>query len=160
MMEYSRVVAASKEKNYLKKRVQSTEEKPFGTGKDAGATNAAKQFKKTHPHLTFGESTAWKLRDWYNGITKQKGAVDNKMTRLKRGRPLLLGAVLDEKVKHFFTTNRKTKTSKLLIVLVFLSDMTNTSLFNFLIQLRKKGGVVDAVAAVATTKQRYYRVTR
>ena len=23
------------------------------------------------------------------------------MTRLKRGRPLLLGAVLDEKVKHF-----------------------------------------------------------
>ena len=82
------------------------------------------------------------------------------MTRLKRGRPLLLGAVLDEKVKHFFTTNRKTKTSKLLIVLVFLSDMTNTSLFNFLIQLRKKGGVVDAVVAVATTKQRYYRVTR
>ena len=58
MMEYSRVVAASKEKNYLKKRVQSTEEKPFETGKDAGATNAAKQFKKTHPHLTFGESTA------------------------------------------------------------------------------------------------------
>ena len=36
MMEYSRVVAASKEKNYLKKRVQSTEEKPFETGKDAG----------------------------------------------------------------------------------------------------------------------------
>ena len=75
--------------------------KTFWNWKDAGATNAAKQFKKTHPHLTFGESTAWKLRDRYNDITKQKGAVDNKMTRLKRGRPLLLGAVLDEKVKHF-----------------------------------------------------------
>ena len=38
--------------------------------------------------------------------------------------------------------------------------MANPSLFNFLIQLRKKEGVVDAVVAVATTKQRYYRVTR
>ena len=44
------------------------------------------------------------------------------MPRLKRGRPLLLGAVLDEKVKHF------------------------------LLQLRKKGGVVNAVVVVATAK--------
>ena len=44
------------------------------------------------------------------------------MTRLKRGRLLLLGAVLDEKVKHF------------------------------LLQLRKKGSVVNTVVAVATAK--------
>ena len=44
------------------------------------------------------------------------------MASLKRGRPLLLGLVLDEKVKHF------------------------------LLQLRKKSGVVNTVVAVATAK--------
>ena len=87
-----------------------------------GATNAVKQFKKTHPHLTFAESTTRKLRDRYNNNTKQKRAVDNKIPRLKRGRSLLLGAVLDEKMKHFS------------------------------LQLRKKGGVVNTVKAVATAK--------
>ena len=73
---------------------------------------------------------------------------------------IVIGCSTKWKSETFFTTNRKTKTSKLLLVLVFLSDMANPSLFNFLIQLRKKEGVVDAVVAVATTKQRYYRVTR
>ena len=45
------------------------------------------------------------------------------MPRLKRGRPLLLGAVLDEKVKHF------------------------------LLQLRKKGGLVNTVAAAANCEE-------
>ena len=62
-----------------------------------------KQFKKTHPHPTFGESTARKLIDRYYDITKQNRAVDKKMPCLKRGKPLLLGKVLEEKVKHFFT---------------------------------------------------------
>ena len=44
------------------------------------------------------------------------------MPHLKRGGPLLLGAVLDEKVKYF------------------------------LLQLRKKGDVVNTVVAVATAK--------
>ena len=44
------------------------------------------------------------------------------MASLKRGRPLLLGLVLDEKVKHF------------------------------LLQLWKKSGVVNTVVAVATAK--------
>ena len=44
------------------------------------------------------------------------------MGSLKRGRPLLLGKVLDKKVKHF------------------------------LLQLRKKSGVVNTVVAVATAK--------
>ena len=45
------------------------------------------------------------------------------MRRLKRGRLLLLGAVLEENVKHFS------------------------------LQQRKKGGVVNTVVAVATTKE-------
>ena len=87
-----------------------------------GVTNAVKRFKKTNPHLTFVEGTARKLRDRYNDNTKQKRAVDNKISCLKRGRPLLLGAVLDEKIKHFS------------------------------LQLRKKGGVVNTVVAVAAAK--------
>ena len=59
VIEYSEVVAALNEK------------KPFEIGKYAavnGATNAVKQFKKAHPHLTFGESTASKLKDRYTRI--------------------------------------------------------------------------------------------
>ena len=48
------------------------------------------------------------------------------MPRLKRGRPLLLGAVLDEKVKHF------------------------------LLQLRKKGGLVNTVAAAANCEEQWW----
>ena len=125
MIEYSEVVATLNEKKPSKKRVQITKEKRFGMGKYTtvnGATNAVKRFKKTHPHLTFAESTTRKLRDRYNDNTKQKRAVDNKIPRLKRGRSLVLGAVLDEKMRHFS------------------------------LQLRKKGGVVNTVVAVATAK--------
>ena len=61
VIEYSEVVPALNEKKPSKKRVQFTEEELFEIGKYAavnGTTNAVKQFKKTHPHLTFGESTA------------------------------------------------------------------------------------------------------
>ena len=66
VVEYSEVVAALNEKMSLKKRVQFTEEERFEIGKYAAVnwtTNAVKQFKKIHPHLTFGEGTARKLRD-------------------------------------------------------------------------------------------------
>ena len=125
MIEYSEVVAVLNEKKPSKKLVQFTEEERFEIGKYAAVnetTNAVRQFKKTHSHLTFSESTAQKLKDRYNNITKQKRAMDNKMPRLKCGRPLLLGAVLDEKVKHL------------------------------LLQLRKKGGVVNTVVAATTAK--------
>ena len=65
-----------------------------------GATSAVKEFRKIHPHLTFGESIVQKLRDPYKNTNKQKRAVDNKIPRLKHGTPLLLGAVLDQLVKH------------------------------------------------------------
>ena len=61
VIEYSEVVPALNEKKPSKKRVQFTEKERFEIGKYAsvnGATNAVKQFKKSHPHLTFGESTA------------------------------------------------------------------------------------------------------
>ena len=100
MIEHSEVVAALNEKKPSKKRVQFTEEERFEIGKYAAVnetTNAVRKFKKAHPHLFFSESTARKLRDRYNNITKQKRAMDNKMPHLKCGRPLLLGAVLVEK---------------------------------------------------------------
>ena len=61
VIEYSEVVPALNEKKPSKKRVQFTEKERFEIGKYAavnGTTNAVKQFKKSHPHLTFGESTA------------------------------------------------------------------------------------------------------
>ena len=66
VIEYSEVVSALNEKKPSKKRVQFTEEERFEIGKYAavnGVTNAVKQLKKTHPHLTFDESTARILRD-------------------------------------------------------------------------------------------------
>ena len=124
LMEYSVVKDAYQEKKLWKKRVKFTEKERFEIGKYAaihGATKSVKQFKKTHKHLNFGESTARKLRDRYKEFTKTNRAVCNKMPHLQRGRPLMLGT-LDEKVRHF------------------------------LVKLRKKGGVVNTVVAVATAK--------
>ena len=46
VMEYCRVVAASNEKNYLKKRVQFTEEKPFEIEKMLGQQMLQNSLKK------------------------------------------------------------------------------------------------------------------
>ena len=92
LMEYSAIEAAYQEKKPAKKRVKFTEEERFQIGKYAavhGATKAVKHFKKTHSH--FGKSTARKLRDRYNEMTKHNIAACNKMPRLKRGRSLMLG---------------------------------------------------------------------
>ena len=73
VIEYSEVVSALNEKKPSKKRVQFTEEERFEIGNYAavtGVTNAVKQFKRIHPHQTFGESTSQKLRDRYNDTTK------------------------------------------------------------------------------------------
>ena len=66
VIEYSEVVAALNEKKPSRKRLQFTGEERFEIGKYAavnGVTNAVKQLKKPHPHLTFDESTARILRD-------------------------------------------------------------------------------------------------
>ena len=73
VIEYSEVVSALNEKKPSEKQVQSTKEERFEIGKYAavtGAANAVKQFKRIHPHQTFGESTFRKLRDRYNDTTK------------------------------------------------------------------------------------------
>ena len=94
VIEYSEVVAALNEKKAFNETSAVYSGRTFWNWK----VRTVKQFKKTHAHPTFGDSTARKLRDRYNDINKQKRAVDNKKSRLKRGRPLLLGAVLGEKV--------------------------------------------------------------
>ena len=99
VIKYSEEVAASNEKKCAKKQVQFTEEERFEIGKFStvnGVANAVKRFRKTYPHLNFGESTARKLRDQYNEIIKQEKAITNKMSRLKHGRPVMLGAALDQ----------------------------------------------------------------
>ena len=98
------MIAALNEKGPTKKSVQFTEEECFEIGRYTtvnGATNTVKRFKKNHPLLNFRESTAWKLRDWYKNITKQEKTTPNKMSRLKRGRPVMLVAALDENAKTF-----------------------------------------------------------
>ena len=99
VIKYSEEVAALNEKKCAKKQVQFTEEERFEIGKFStvnGVANAVKRFRKTYPHLNFGESTARKLRDQYNEITKQEKAITNKMSRLKHWRPVMLGAALDQ----------------------------------------------------------------
>ena len=72
-----------------------------------GPTAAVKKFKKTHPHLNFGESTARNLRTKYQEQLKRKtGEQSSKISLQKRGRPLMLGA-LDEKVKNFLHVLRR-----------------------------------------------------
>ena len=87
-----------------------------------GRSATVKKFKKSHPHLTFRESTARSLRVKYHELLKKKKADhSSSIPSLKRGRPLMLGT-LDEKVK------------------------------NFIYVLRRKGAVVNTVVAVATAK--------
>ena len=109
-MEYDTVVTSIREKTKKQKRKNSrfTDSDRYPIGKYAaiyGATAAVKKFKKSHPHLKFGESTARSLRDKYCEMSKssEHAAVLQKM---QRGRPLVLGT-LDEKVKNFLTILRR-----------------------------------------------------
>lgn len=64
LIGYSEMIDAFDEKKSAKKQFQFTEDKPFENADCApvnGVANAIKRFKKTHPHLIFGESTAQNL---------------------------------------------------------------------------------------------------
>jgi len=93
-----------KKKGYAK----FTENERFLIGKYAaihGPTAAVRKFKKTHPHLDFGESQARALRKKY--LDNQNSAnVDKRIVPLKRGRPLMLGSI-DEKVRQFLQVLRR-----------------------------------------------------
>ena len=74
-MEYDTVVTSIREQTKKQKRKNSrlTDSERYLIAKYAaihGATAAVKKFKKSHPHLKFGESTVRSLRDKYCEISK------------------------------------------------------------------------------------------
>lgn len=87
-----------------------------------GPVATVKKFRKSHPHLNFGESTVRGLRAKYEELLKSETAGElASIPKLKRGSSFMLGE-LHEKVK------------------------------NFLHVLRRKGGVVNTVETVAAAK--------
>ena len=87
-----------------------------------GTAATLRKFKPKFPKLH--ESTVRTFRDQYQKALKRKTSMSpiKKLSTVRQGRPLLLGKVLDEKVK------------------------------NFLLALRHKGGVVNTVVALAAAK--------
>ena len=68
-----------------------------------GPTKAVRKFKKAHPHLKFGESTARAFRAKYKSVMKDlpEPSADVVLSKKKAGRPLLLGNEIDKKVQEF-----------------------------------------------------------
>lgn len=87
-----------------------------------GPASTIRKFKTEFPNLR--ESTVRTFRDQYKSALKSKTTTSpiKKIATVQRGRPLLLGKTIDEKVK------------------------------NFLLALRHKGGVVNTVVALAAAK--------
>ena len=65
-----------------------------------GPGAAVRKFRKSHPHLKFGESQARALRKKYLDQEKKRPNVNKKIGTLNRGRPLMLDTV-DKKVFSF-----------------------------------------------------------
>ena len=65
-----------------------------------GPGAAVRKFRKSHPHLKFGESQARALRKKYLAQEKKRPNVNKKIGTLNRGRPLMLDTV-DKKVFSF-----------------------------------------------------------
>ena len=66
----------------------------------SGPGAAVRKFRKSHPHLKFGESQARALRRKYLDQEKKRPNVNKKIGTLNRGRPLMLDTV-DKKVFSF-----------------------------------------------------------
>ena len=66
-------------------------------------TKAVRKFKKAHPHLKFGESTARAFRAKYKSVMKDlpEPSTDVVLSKQKACRPLLLGNEIDKKVQEF-----------------------------------------------------------
>ena len=85
-----------------RENIKLTDKERFDIGKYGsihGATAVVRKFKKSHPHLKLGESTARSLKKKHKKVLKSKSE-KIELTKLKRGRPLMLGSI-DEKVKNF-----------------------------------------------------------
>ena len=75
-----------------------------------GATATIRKFKETFPNLS--DSTVRSMRSKYNKlVTNKKRKLDfteiDEIQSKKRGRPLLLGCELDQKVQHYIKTLRE-----------------------------------------------------
>ena len=124
LLEYQATVPSVQDITKKKREnIKLTDKERYDIGKHIsihGATAAVRKFKKSHPHLKLEESTARSLKKKYEELLKSKSE-KTELTKLKRGRPLMLGSI-DEKVK------------------------------NFLLILRRKGGVVNSVVAIAAAQ--------
>ena len=83
-----------------------------------------RKFKKTHSHLTFGECTVRTFHAKYEPVLKDlpEPSMDVVLSKKKTGRPLLLDDEIDKKVQEY------------------------------LHMLRKKGGIVNSIVAITTSK--------
>ena len=103
VLDYNAVRTSLQKETLKKKRKNSwfSYEERYQIGKYASIyapTAVVKKFKKSHPHLKFGESTASSLRTKYQELLKKKKAENfSKFSLRKRGRSLMLGT-LDAKI--------------------------------------------------------------
>ena len=99
LLEYQAVVSSVQDITKKKREnIKLTDKERYDIGKYSsihGATAAVRKFKKSHPHLKLGESTARSLKKKYEELLKSKSE-KTELTKLKRGRPLMLGSI-DEK---------------------------------------------------------------
>ena len=109
LLEYQAVVSSVQDITKKKREnIKLTDKERYDIGKYSsihGATAAVRKFKKSHPHLKLGESTARSLKKKYEELLKLKSE-KTELTKLKRGRPLMLGSI-DEKVKNFLLILRR-----------------------------------------------------
>ena len=70
-----------------------------------GPIATVKKFKRSHPHLKFGESTARSFREKYQDKIKSSD-ISSVIKKKQVGRPLMLGAI-DQKVQNFLAILRR-----------------------------------------------------
>ena len=102
LFEYQAVVSSVQDiTNKKRENIKLTDKERYDIGKYSsihGATATVRKFKKSHPHLKLAESTA-SLKKKYEELLKSKSE-KMELTKLKCGRPLMLGSI-DERVKNF-----------------------------------------------------------
>ena len=91
-----------------RKNCRFTDNERYLIGKYAaihGPIATVKKFKRSHPHLKFGESTARSFREKYHDKIKSSD-ISSIIKKKQVGRPLVLGAI-DQKVQNFLAILRR-----------------------------------------------------
>ena len=127
VLDYNAVLTSLQKETLKKKRKNSwfSDKERYQIGKYTsinGPTAAVKKFKKSHLHLKFGESTARSVRTKYKELLKKKKAENFSKISLRKLGRPLMLGTLDAKAQTFLHV------------------------------LRRKGGVVNTVVAIATAK--------